>query len=380
MPTRRNPRAGLAPEQLDPDAHNVGSVCSTFTGEQLAGTAKPGHIVLALEYPRGWGHDILDGEALGNELAGKIKAFLKAHNAQLQFIRKPGREGQHHAENTRSVLFINWSQGVTSSTHPIAERMLVDGPESILELDLSQPGNTPGAERVDHPLLLICTHGKRDRCCAVRGRPLATALSAQYGDEQVWESSHTKGHRFAPSMLLLPSNYSYGRITISSASEMLEAARQGELWLQGNRGRGIYDAPGQVAEITVARRLQREAGEPVKESALVVHSTTLSELQEHYTVKTGPARSSHSGVGQSPTELSAIGSATQTTADLCYRLVKDTVSGRVWGVQLQRRTSVPIVASCGDAPKPSKSWVSTTVIELALKSELTLRSKSESQG
>lgn len=355
MPTRRNPRAGLAPEQLDSDALDVGSVCSTFTGEQMAGTAKPGQVVLALEYPRGWGHDILDGEALGEELSGKIKAFLKANDAQLQFIRKPGREGQHHSDSNRPVLFINWSKGVKDSTEPVAERMEVDGPESILELDLSQPGNTPGAERIDHPLLLICTHGKRDRCCAVRGRPLANALAIRYSDEQVWESSHTKGHRFAPSMLLLPANYSFGRITANGASELLESARRGELWLQGNRGRGIYDGPGQVAEITIARRLQRE-GIPVKEAALVVTAVTLSDLVSHFSAKTASSNDT--------AEPTAIGSFSKPTADLGYRLVEDTESGRMWGVQLQRRASVPVVASCGDAPKQSKSWVATTVVEL----------------
>lgn len=355
MPTQRNPRAGLAPAQLDSDAHRVGSVCSTFTGEQLAGTAKPGQVVLALEYPRGWGHDILDGEALGEELSGRIKAFLKANDAQLQFIRQPGREGQLRANKNKPVLFISWSRGLTDSTDPVAERMEVDGPESILELDLSQPGNTPGAERIDHPLLLICTHGKRDRCCAVRGRPLAEALAAHYDDEQVWESSHTKGHRFAPSMLLLPGNYSFGRMAVGGATELLEHARRGDMWLQGNRGRGIYDGPSQVAEIIVARRIQREGITP-KEAALVVTAVTLSDLVSHFSAKTA------SSTGAEPETV--IGSFHKPTADLGYRLVEDTESGRMWGVQLQRRASVPVVASCGDSPKQSKSWVATTVIEL----------------
>ena len=355
MPTRRNPRAGLPPAQLDSDAHSVGSVCSTFTGEQLAGTAKPGQVVLALEYPRGWGHDILDGEALGEELAGKIKAFLKANNAQLQFIRQPGREGQTKPEGSKSVLFISWSRGVVDSTDPVAERMEVDGPESILELDLTRPGNTPGAERIDHPLLFICTHGKRDRCCAVRGRPLAVALSAHYDGEQVWESSHTKGHRFAPSMLLLPANYSYGRMAVGGATELLEHAQRGEMWLQGNRGRGIYDSPSQVAEIVVARRLQREGHMP-RQGALIVTAATLSDLVSLFSAK------SASSTALEPE--TALGPSHRSTADLGYRLVEDAESGRKWGVQLQRRASVPVVASCGDSPKQSMSWVATTVIEL----------------
>ncbi|MDJ0401814.1 sucrase ferredoxin, partial [Rhodococcus rhodochrous] len=72
-------------------------------------------------------------------------------------------------------------------------------------------GPAPGTgAALQDPSALVCAHGKRDRCCAVRGRPIAAALTAAFGQD-VWECSHTGGHRVAPSMIMLPTGYTSGR-------------------------------------------------------------------------------------------------------------------------------------------------------------------------
>lgn len=323
MSTRRNPLAGVEMTGPGDDEKWKETVCSTLTGEQLAGTARGGNVILALEHPRGWGRDILDGEALGKELSLKIKKFIKSNRAQLQFIRKPGRAGQHHeTDDLRPVLYISWSAGIDDATQPILERMRVEGPEDLLKLDLSQPGNTPGAERVEHPVLLVCTHGRRDLCCAVWGRPLASDLSTKWPGDYVWETSHTKGHRFAPATMLLPGNYSYGRNAVSSANEILDYAQRGELWLHGNRGRGVWDNPGQVAELAVGRALKSEG-----------HSVPLTGLRVRVPE-------------EQPQDKK------RTT-----REVQDVNSGRRWTVELESRASVMAKGSCGDKPKQMSSWV-----------------------
>ena len=145
-----------------------------------------------------WSHDVLDGDTLGVELSAKIKAHLKKFGASLQLIRHPTREGRriddHH------LYIIHTSIGLTEVKH-------VDGPEAILDLDLSGPGRNHAMARLA-PLVLVCTHGRRDRCCAVKGRPLVNELEKLYpfnrGSDVVWETSHIKGHRFAATLLLMP--------------------------------------------------------------------------------------------------------------------------------------------------------------------------------
>jgi hypothetical protein len=54
--------------------------------------------------------------------------------------------------------------------------------------------------------LLVCTHGRRDICCGSLGTKLAASLA--HGDlpagVRLWRTSHTGGHRFAPTFVVLP--------------------------------------------------------------------------------------------------------------------------------------------------------------------------------
>ena len=194
------------------------------------------------------------GGALGEELTPLVAAHLKKWSASPERIRKPGRAVGILLTPPRECISIYTGDG---DAPPATEELDVDGPETILELDLSGPGANAslGARPVDHPILLVCSHGKRDACCALKGRPVAAALQTCFYGDEIWESSHTKGHRFAASMLLMPWGYSYGRLNSAAAIDMLKHATRGEMFLPGNRGRGCFDAPGQVAELVVADRV-----------------------------------------------------------------------------------------------------------------------------
>ena len=99
-------------------------------------------------------------------------------------------------------------------------------------------------------MLLVCTNGTRDTCCARLGRPVAGAAESAFPG-RVWEVTHTSGHRFAPTSVLLPSGYLHGRIL--DAAVILRAADAGELSLAGLRGRSTWPAEGQAAEEAVRR-------------------------------------------------------------------------------------------------------------------------------
>lgn len=54
--------------------------------------------------------------------------------------------------------------------------------------------------------VLICGHGRRDRCCGSMGTALQLSFSGSElpAGVRVWRTSHTGGHRFAPTGLVLP--------------------------------------------------------------------------------------------------------------------------------------------------------------------------------
>ncbi|AZI58146.1 sucrase ferredoxin [Nakamurella antarctica] len=99
------------------------------------------------------------------------------------------------------------------------------------------------------PLFAVCTNGKRDRCCAIQGRPVAERLAQELPSSKIFEISHIGGHRFAPTMLVLPSGYSYGRLTEELALEVAHAAISGLVHPGGLRGRADLSPAAQTADI-----------------------------------------------------------------------------------------------------------------------------------
>ena len=299
--------------------------CSDVEVEPLPGTAKPGSVYVLFEWPEAWPRDVMSDAALGEELTAKLAPMLAQHDATLLLIRHPTREGRNISDHHLYLVFAD--QAVTEVLH-------VDSPEQLLELDLSGPGKNGAVERA-RPLLLICTHAKRDRCCAVKGRPLVNALHERYpfgpGNDVVWETSHIKGHRFAPTMLLMPWAYSFGRMNIEATDAMLADAAEGRYFIPGNRGRGTLGPVEQVAELAVAAEVPG-------------------------------AR-----YGQFEVELLPIdaNSAPSTTPDTASATVTDTASGHAYEVQLEQRPVTGVVDSCGKAPKEGLSWVAVAVTRVA---------------
>ena len=102
------------------------------------------------------------------------------------------------------------------------------------------------AATTDRPLL-VCTHGRRDVCCAQWGRPAAVALAQAYPD-QVWETTHLGGHRFAVNMVTPPSPFYFGQLTAGHIVEVAEAVLAGQVPEQLLRGRAGVPPQAQAAE------------------------------------------------------------------------------------------------------------------------------------
>jgi hypothetical protein len=98
-------------------------------------------------------------------------------------------------------------------------------------------GRRPGfGAEPREPVLLVCTHGRRDACCAQWGRPVARELLARYPDA-VWETSHVGGDRFAANVVCLPYGTYHGGTDAASAGAVGAAALAGRVSLPHYRGR-----------------------------------------------------------------------------------------------------------------------------------------------
>lgn len=236
---------------------------SLAAGEQLAGSAPNAVAWVALEQSGPWGPRALTDSHLDKNLGRAIEAAAAAHQTRASLIRRPGRHADKHAntpQNSRHLL--------VAFTHPDNTWLLaaaLDSPEQLLLLDWAalQRGDLeavrrslPALVRTDRSHLLVCTNGTRDVCCATKGRPVALGLAKLF-DTNVWEVTHTSGHRFAPTAVLLPAGTLHGRLDIAAAAGVLRAAERGDTVLQGSRGRSTWPAAAQVAELAV----REETGE-----------------------------------------------------------------------------------------------------------------------
>ena len=103
--------------------------------------------------------------------------------------------------------------------------------------------------------MLVCTHGRHDTCCAVRGRPVAAALAERHGD-RVWECSHVGGDRFAASVVVLPDGTYYGGLDDSDAGDVLDRHLAGTVTPARLRGSSMLPTVAQAAAVAVARAVR----------------------------------------------------------------------------------------------------------------------------
>ena len=148
-------------------------------------------------------------------------------------------------------------------------------PEPVVEL-LAEPDLDAPGERIDGPLYLVCTNGRRDVCCGRAGRELARALAPELGD-RLWETSHIGGHRFAPNLVCLPEGLVYGRLDAEAATRVVAAHRDGRIVLEHFRGRSALEPAAQAADFFARRETGRLAiaDDPAAELDLRVEPVAL---------------------------------------------------------------------------------------------------------
>ena len=113
------------------------------------------------------------------------------------------------------------------------------------------------AKNIEKDHILVCTHGRHDKCCAKFGQELADNLRNHLKDQQdnieVFDSSHLGGHRFAPTMIDFPSGRAYGQLTTEEIPDYFESRKQGMVYAQAYRGSVFLPELVQVAEAYVQR-------------------------------------------------------------------------------------------------------------------------------
>ena len=226
---------------------------SEASGESISATVPNVENWLLVEVRGTWPRDVSDLSGFDDLARRAATEWLESTPLpRLMFIRRPGRR------QARQVVFaIRAAERDTN-----ARRFDLDDLDDLADVDLAT-----GGVAVDSQLVLVCAHGTRDPCCALRGSAVFGALGRLVPEDAVWLSSHQGGHRFAANVLVLPAGVGLGRLSPANAVATVGEVLAGRIPLAHYRGRTAYTARVQAAEHAV-----RES-----EGLVAAHDLTLVE-------------------------------------------------------------------------------------------------------
>ena len=154
--------------------------------EPVTGTVDQRRRLLLIEDRSAWG-----AEAVRDQLGPDDADLAKRLGMRVLLVRR--REGDPTDDVVRRVMLID------TVTREMAVRFVA----GIGEVSVQEAASEPVAEfgpPFTAPMFLVCTNGKRDACCALRGRALVNALAVAHG-EQIYLQRCTGCHDSAPASL-----------------------------------------------------------------------------------------------------------------------------------------------------------------------------------
>jgi hypothetical protein len=192
-----------------------------------------------LEVTGGWAPKAPATKGLPTAVTKFWDMVSEVPRARMQFIKQSPRSSASRR------IFVG-----TSGPNPWWVTWLLPNLEAVADIDVSaiwQGHLPPQAEKVTQPIYLVCTHGKRDECCAKYGMAMYRSLR-QHDSSRVWQASHIGGHRFAATLLAFPTGHCFGRLSPQDADRLFQDYELGALWsLNHVRGRTSFSRPEQAA-------------------------------------------------------------------------------------------------------------------------------------
>jgi hypothetical protein len=215
---------------------------------------------LLIEVRGAWGEDAIHNSAFGEHVPRHWKDELKRRHIRAVCIRNHSR-----ADATDVRLFACAARRPGKGPAPLWRRDVGSLGDVLAAADELSVDQSPasGWERTDSRLILVCTNGRHDQCCANLGRPLIRALRESPWADKVWECSHIGGDRFAANLVMLPDSLYFGRVDPESAPLLLGKLDEGRIDLARFRGRTSFSLAEQAVEHFVRREFGVDAIEGV---------------------------------------------------------------------------------------------------------------------
>lgn len=223
------------------------------------GTAGAHDGFLCVEVPLPWGRDISEHEPFVSLLHGASLTGADGRSWRAQGLVPRG-------DTAGAVRVLALDQPARPAATPyrrrewwvapdqvgaLCEAVLQGGHEALAGFEAQQV--LVADDVVD---LLVCTHGRRDVCCGGDGTRLYEQLAAALADGapgdgppvRLWRTSHTGGHKFAPTAISFPDGYAWAHLDLPAALALVR--RDGPVTAVLAHCRGLSSLPpaAQVAD------------------------------------------------------------------------------------------------------------------------------------
>lgn len=209
--------------------------------DPLAGSAPPTRRWLLLEHPGPWRTEAIAGAGIDPDVLS-VLTRRAGSDTRILLVRRPGRLDRRAARH----WILTGLDSATATGPWRQDNDLLNAADAMIDTSV------PGIEQ-SGPVILVCTHGVHDVCCALRGRPVASALASRWPD-LVWECSHIGGDRFAPNLIMLPDGFYYGNLDPDTALTTVEAHLGDTVLADHLRGMSRFLPPVQAAVIAAHQR------------------------------------------------------------------------------------------------------------------------------
>ncbi|MEM7447685.1 MAG: sucrase/ferredoxin-like family protein [Myxococcota bacterium] len=222
-------------------------------GESMWGTAPTASTWILLETSGAWARNPMDSAELSPAVVSRLKLWLQnIEGSRLQLVRssKSRAQAAGSSKGGRSfgmfVAFVDISSPRLVRLDGLTEAELLS-----LDLPALRYRLPPKGQLVESPIYLVCTHGKRDRCCAKWGLPVLRAFK-NVASERALPTTHLGGHRFSANVVCLPEGVAYGRVEPEDVSGLFEAHESGRYHvLEKVKGQVGREALVQVADVAL---------------------------------------------------------------------------------------------------------------------------------
>jgi hypothetical protein len=218
--------------------------CATWARQvdlDPAGTAPRVDVFVLVEHPLPWPADVTD-----DPLLARVERAARAAAGADRGVRVQAVAVDPPALERRAIVFASGPGPVRGYGRLEAAARPEHLPDLVASLVATEPPR-PGRGGVTD--VLICTHGSRDTCCGSLGTRLWKETPAR--GVRIWRTSHTGGHRFAPTAITFPDGCYWAFLDPTTLTGIVDQTLAPAVAADPLRGCAAFAPPVQVADRAV---------------------------------------------------------------------------------------------------------------------------------